>query len=127
MARKRGSKARPKRGRSALRSGVRTIAYEYKMFAAGCTWLNALRTAPPTPQVQFQRNLAIECALLHGRTLRDFFIGSGTEDDVFASDFARPLPRWKLTKLRSSSTRRRMNKLLAHASYRRSSSVDSGP
>ena len=111
------TKARPKRGDALLKTAVQTAHYEYSMFCQACV----LTQRPPSPDEEHQvlRNMAIEVAVLHARNLRDFFTRKGRDDDVLAADFLRSVPPWKLTKLKSKSVRRRMNKLLAHMSFKR--------
>jgi hypothetical protein len=65
-------------------------------------------------------NLALECFLLHARVIRDFFRTHGSADDVLARDFLNRPPRFRLSLLRSSTIRRRLNRGVAHLSYSRS-------
>lgn len=62
-------------------------------------------------------NLFLEALLLHTRVLRDFFLSDGRPDDILVTDFLPVTPRFKLPVLLSSSTRKRLDKLLAHASF----------
>ena len=112
---------RKTRGETALRSAAGTISYEYRMFQQACgvmRWCRAQNT--PSPHLDVLRVLALEAALLHARILRDFFLASGKPDDILITDFLSRKPRLKLTVLRSPSIRARLNKLLAHPSYKRS-------
>ena len=62
-------------------------------------------------------NIALEAFLLHARVLRGFFVGDGGGDDIKAERFLGCRMRFRLPILRAS--RARLNKALAHASYRR--------
>lgn len=104
--------ARPSRGDAALRSAARTIEYEFRMFLVGVAALSRA----PSPE---ERNLVLEALLIHARNLRDFFAASGKKDDILAVDFVSQLPRVALPYLRSPTSRRRLNRLVAHASYSR--------
>jgi hypothetical protein len=58
--------------------------------------------------------------LLHTRVLRDFFLAVGGRiDDVLITDFLHTKPRFKLRHLRAPATKKRLDKLLAHASFTR--------
>ncbi|MCE7892947.1 MAG: hypothetical protein DYH12_25120 [Sorangiineae bacterium PRO1] len=103
---------RPRRGSRSLRSAAKTIQYELDMFLLASRCLQA----PNAPAVA---NLLLEALLLHTRVLRDFFRGVGRNDDVLVTDFLPVKPRFRLRHLRSSSTKKRLDKLLAHASFSR--------
>ena len=109
---------RPIRGRTQMRSAVRTICYEYNMFHAAA--MIAQNESGSTPISLAKRYTALESMLLHARILRDFFTGLNVKDeDITLYDFIQHAPRFKLSHLRSKSIRGRMNKMLAHASFSR--------
>ncbi len=64
-------------------------------------------------------NLFLEALLLHTRVLRDFFLAHGRKDDILITDFLRSKPRFKFRHLSSNATKKRLDKLLAHASFTR--------
>jgi hypothetical protein len=108
------------RGETALKSAADTISYEYRTFQQAYDvifWCRA--QISPSPRVGVIRVLALEAALLHARILRNFFLASGGADDILITDFLARKPRLKLTVLRSQRIRTRLNKLLAHPSYKR--------
>jgi hypothetical protein len=98
---------------------AKLVCYEMKMFE----WiLDSMRhhrhaTLP-------EKNLRLEGLLLHARTLMDFLISSGTNSrDILAKHFLEDEDAWiakskpLFTQLRED--RGRINKKLAHLSYRR--------
>ena len=106
---------RPRRGSRSLRSAAKTIRYELDMFLLASRCLQ-------TPNEPAVANLLLEALLLHTRVLRDFFRGPGPgsrKDDILVTDFLPVKPRFRLRRLRSSSTKKRLDKLLAHASFSR--------
>src|SRR5258705_4608571 len=114
---------RPQMPESVLRylaSETGSLFYEVTMLTVA---ENKVSQTPPSNE----RNLAIECFLLHFRNLRDFlyppsepWTGKKAEDNVIAFDFC---PQWK--QLRedwaecSPNETDRLNKLLAHLTYSR--------
>jgi hypothetical protein len=69
---------------------------------------------------QPEESLFLEVLLLHTRVLRDFFLAVGGRiDDVLITDFLHTKPRFKLRHLRAPATKKRLDKLLAHASFTR--------
>lgn len=63
------------------------------------------------------KNTTLEAFLLHVRNLRVFFIGTNNNDDILAIDFMNPRPRFRLPMLHK--LRHRLDKRLAHPSYKR--------
>ena len=63
------------------------------------------------------QNVSLEAFLLHVRVLRDFFLGEGGGDDIKAERFLGSQMRFRLPIVRR--LRVRLNKALAHPSYRR--------
>lgn len=112
--------ARRVRGRMALRSAAETICYERNMFNAAFAQWRQLGSPPtPSPINTFLNNLLLESMLLHARNLRSFLGKRGNSDDILASDFLPRRPRFVIPILSSNTAYRRMNKLLAHPSFKR--------
>ena len=120
VTRRRSRKIRPARGRAALKSAATTIDYECWMLAeAYSARLSASALATASFSIVAQHNMAVESFLLHTRCLQEFFRESGGEDDILASDFLVYGPRFPLPTVASKPFRSRVNKRLAHASYKR--------
>lgn len=109
-------------GPQVMRKAAAAITYEYIMFKNSCSVLEAARSVKGRKKADTAtlQNMAVECALLHARNLRDFFLSQGTKDDIQAGHFVQKPPRPKLGQLRSKSLRDRISKKLSHATYARS-------
>lgn len=98
-----------------LEAAARSIVYEYDMFVASCFLLSHY-----TGSSQVVRNLSLEGALLHARNLADFLrTDRVTGDDIHADHFFEQSHVTVPDVL--DGERQRLNKRLAHPSYKRSS------
>ena len=107
--------SRPKRGRKALASAANDLNYEWKMAIVAAKALAQAQGAGD----QWAQNIALESFLVHAGIIRDFFAAAGPANDVIARDFLGSVPKVRLTLLRSSPIRARLNRRIAHLSYSR--------
>ena len=84
---------------------------------AYCRYRSIIQLAAQGHADEDQRRLVLEAFLLHARNLRDFFHGTNFRDDILAIDFLKHPPAFNIHWLRQ--TRARLDKLLAHPSYKR--------
>jgi hypothetical protein len=86
---KRGSK-RPSREPSALEAAARQVGYELRMLFHSAAKLGGWHASPISPVEDDDKNIALECFLLHFRNLRAFLcpsIQASSDDDIIASNF----------------------------------------
>ncbi|MEQ1857545.1 MAG: hypothetical protein ABL963_13885 [Longimicrobiales bacterium] len=98
-------------GLTALKSAAATIEYELSM-------LSAAFAETGNSKVHLH-NMAVETFLLHARNLRDFFRSTGHGDDIRARDFVKTMPKISMPTVFSPAFNTRVNKKLAHPSYKR--------
>lgn len=104
-------------------SAYETVGYEIKSLCDAYGEYARLVRASNTPSSL--KNATLEAFLIHVRNLRDFFVGTDNWDDILAIDFVSPRPRFRFPTLRS--LRHRLDKRLAHPSYKRARGKDQWP
>jgi len=100
------------------------IRYEIDMMIESVADIGAVWGSPPTTLADRQKNMTLECFLLHYRNLRAFLCPSlqapPKGDDVTASDFLRlPTPDDIGEPKNVGTDKERLDRMLAHLSYSR--------
>jgi len=108
------------------REGMKRICYELSMCGYACG--EAMRLAPQLPYttdltMHYGYNMAVECCLLHARTLAEFFVEGSKSGDMQRRDFE-PVDarRWSAEKADAkwlSEYRTQLNHHLAHLTFER--------
>jgi len=108
--------ARPKRDRWHLMDIAYDLAYEWWMAAEAANRLDTLRV---DENKRWETNTAFEAFLVHGRNLRDFFLGSFNPDDVIVEDFLGSSISVEIRKLNSAVIDIWIAKRVLHLSHSR--------
>jgi hypothetical protein len=128
MAGKKRSSERPKRDPLDLEAAARHVSYELGMLFHSAARLGGWHGSPITAPEGSDKNMALECFLLHFRNLRAFlcpFLQAFSDDDVIASDLlGEPKARDVADGIVLSKDKKRLDKMLAHLSYSRKTYVE---
>ncbi len=92
------------------------LGYEWWMAAESANRLDTLRL---DENMRWETNTAFEAFLVHGRNLRDFFLGSANPDDVIAEDFLGSSISVVIGKLHSAAIDIWISKKVLHLSHSR--------
>jgi hypothetical protein len=115
---------RPARLDDDLQHAATDVKYEIDMMIESACDVGAVWGSPPTTLADRQKNMTLECFLLHYRNLRAFLCPSlqapPKRDDVVASDFLRlPTPDDAADPEKIRADKERLDQMLAHVSYNR--------
>jgi hypothetical protein len=125
-----GQNKRPIRKPDELRGAAAHVDYEIEMLVYSASCVGGWHSLSQNTREGYPNNMALESFLLHFRNLRAFLCPSlqpVSIDDVCASDFFdEPEERDLGTASRLSEDQERLNKMLAHLSYRRDKYITAG-
>jgi hypothetical protein len=120
------------RSESELAAAAGHITYEIEMLAYTREELGGFHRSPETlPEDHHNKDMALESFLVHFRNLRAFLCPNTQkfvdDDDVIASDLLKEQQPRDLADAKSLSVDQpRMNKMLAHISYKRDEFIATG-